>query len=1014
VPSRHQGSVLRRAAGAALSAFILAGVLLPGTALAGPGTPPTPVNDVITTTEGTPVSGNVLTNDINGGTGTLTVVGQGALSASVGTLTIAANGAYTFTPAGNWFGTATTTYDVANDKHTRTGTITITVTNVQDAPDANDDTVTVNEDENGNVTSQLLANDTDADNDALTVIAVSNATGGDVTLSSGVVRFAGPANVCGNGVGGFDYTISDGQGGTDTAHATVDITCVNDDPVAVGDDASGTEDTNVMVDASTLLANDTDIDSGSLSVTGEGNPSGGTVSLDSGTITFTPAADLCGDDAATFEYTVSDGDGGTATGIVTIDLTCVNEQPVAGDDTLTGTEDTDVTATSGELTANDTDVDGDELSVTGVSGATGGTVSLDSGTVTFTPDANACGTAEGGFDYDIADGNGGIDTGHVTVDVTCVNDLPTTVDDDASGVEDQDVTIDAADLAADDSDLESGTVTVTGVDNAVGGSVSLDSGTITFTPTANLCGTDVASFDYTVEDGDGGTATGTVTIDLDCVNDLPVASDDDATVVEDTPTALTEDLLANDEDVEGPLSVTGVSNATGGDVVLEGGVVTFTPSADLCGDDAGGFDYELSDGDATDSGHVTVDITCVNDAPQAADDDASGTEDTDVTIDAADLAADDTDVDSIGLTVTGVGNASGGTVSLDSGTITFTPTANLCGTDVASFDYTVEDPDGAGDTGTVTIDLVCVNDLPVANDDTASVNANSAAADHDVLANDTDVEGPLSIESATVSPAQGTASVVGTKVRFTPATNFSGEAGVTYVITDGEATASATLTITVGGDVAGPVVTAAKVAFGTGRIDSTAPLKITWSATDVSGVATYQVQVSVAGGPFKTIYSGNGTTVTKSYAFRKTLVFRVRAKDNVGNWSGWKTSAKRKIASYQNSSPKVAYKGTWHKVASPASSGEGYIYTTTKGDKARLTFTGLSVLYVSPKTPTSGKVKVYVDGKLLGRYDLRNASTKVGRIITRKSWSTKGTHTIRLVSDTSGKRVTFDAFIVLK
>ena len=129
-------------------------------------------------------------------------------------------------------------------------------------------------------------------------------------------------------------------------------------------------------------------------------------------------------------------------------------------------------------------------------------------------------------------------------------------------------------------------------------------------------------------------------------------------------------------------------------------MVTFTPTADLCGDDAGSFDYELSDGTSTDTGHVTVDITCVNDAPVAVDDDASGTEDTDVEIDAADLLDDDTDVDpGDTLRVTAVSNARAAPSPSTAGTITFTPTADLCGDDAASFDYTVEDGHGGSDTG---------------------------------------------------------------------------------------------------------------------------------------------------------------------------------------------------------------------------------------------------------------------------------------------------------------------------
>ncbi len=824
MPNRLSSPVLRRAVGAAFSGLILAGVLLPGAALAGPGSPPAPVADVISTVKNVPISGNVLTNDDNPGEGTLTVVATGALSPTVGTLVIAANGNYTFTPALNFVGTGTTTYSVANDKHTRPAGITINVADVPHPPVANDDTVSVDEDTATNVSSQVLGNDTDVDGDTLSITDVSNVTGGQASVSGGVLTFTGDADDCGPASGSFDYTISDGLGGSDTGHADVNVTCANDDPVAGDDDASGTEDTDVTISDADLLLNDADVD-GTPAVTGVGSPLGGTVSLDAGTITFVPAADLCGDDAASFEYTVEDGDGGSTTGTVTIDLTCVNDDPIAGDD--------------------------------------------------------------------------------------------------------------------------------------------------------------------------------------------------DATVVEDTATDVTASLLGNDTDVDtgDTLEVTGVSNATGGDVDLTDGVVTFTPAADLCGDNEGGFDYELSDGTGTDTGHVTVDITCVNDDPVAGDDDASGTEDTDVTISDADLLLNDADVDGTPA-VTGVGSPLGGTVSLDAGTITFVPAADLCGDDAASFEYTVEDGDGGSTTGTVTIDLTCVNDLPVAVADTASVAANSPFADHDVLDNDSDPDttDTLTIESAAVSSAAGTTSVVGGMVRFTPKTGYNGPAVITYVISDGTDTASTTLTITVGGDVAGPVVTAATVAFATGRVDQTAPLKITWSATDVpSGVAQYQVQVSIARGPYKSVYSGTGTSIVKYYPFKQRLVFRTRAMDTLGNWSAWVTSSPRKIVSYQNTSRYVAYMGTWHQVNQAKSSGKGYAYTTQKGAKARLTFSGRSVLYVAPKTPTSGKVKVYIDGKLVGRFDLSRSSARVGQIISRATWSAKGTHTIRVVADSgSSKRESFDAFIVLK
>ena len=74
-----------------------------------------------------------------------------------------------FTPAPGFFGSASTSYNVANDKHTRSAAINIVVTNVQDPPVANDDTISVAEDTATNVTAAIKANDTDADGDTLTV-----------------------------------------------------------------------------------------------------------------------------------------------------------------------------------------------------------------------------------------------------------------------------------------------------------------------------------------------------------------------------------------------------------------------------------------------------------------------------------------------------------------------------------------------------------------------------------------------------------------------------------------------------------------------------------------------------------------------------------------------------------------------------------------------------------------------------------------------------------------------------
>src|SRR5262249_54894266 len=152
-------------------------------------------------------------------------------------------------------------------------------------------------------------------------------------------------------------------------------------PTAVDDSASGTEDTAVVIAGSTLVANDTDPEGDTLSVSAVSNPTGGTVGLAAGTITFDPSADLCGLAAAGFDYTVDDGNGGQDTGHVTIDLTCVNDAPVANDDTVSVDEDSGANDVTASILANDTDVDGDTLVVTGVSNATGGSADFNAGTV---------------------------------------------------------------------------------------------------------------------------------------------------------------------------------------------------------------------------------------------------------------------------------------------------------------------------------------------------------------------------------------------------------------------------------------------------------------------------------------------------------------------------------------------------------------------------------------------------------------------------------------------------------
>ncbi len=373
-----------------------------------------------------------------------------------------------------------------------------------------------------------------------------------------------------------------------------------------------------------------------------------------------------------------------------------------------------------------------------------------------------------------------------------------------------------------DSDADGDPITVasyTPLSSTYGTLTIAEDGAYTYTPAANWNG-DVPATYYHVSDGTS-TALGYIQIQVTAVNDDPVAVADTVTVTEDTATDVTDQLTANDTDVEGDtISVTGASAATGGAVAFAAGAVTFTPTENLCGPGVGSFDYAISDGNGgTDSAHVTVNLTCVNDAPVAVADTITVDEDTptDVT---AQLIANDTDLEDDALSIASASSVAGGQVAIASGMLTFTPALNLCGAGVGGFDYVVSDGNGGTDSAHVTVNVTCVNDAPVAVADTAMADQASGAASYDVLANDSDPDGDtLSLVSASVSSAAGTASVAGGQVTFTPLPSFHGEVAISYVVSDGALTTTGTLTVTVGPDVTAPTVSGPTISMGSGRVN---------------------------------------------------------------------------------------------------------------------------------------------------------------------------------------------------
>lgn len=326
--------------------------------------------------------------------------------------TVALSGAdVVFTPDADFTGEGSFDYTLDDGTVTATVTVTVDIGGANDAPVAVDDVATTAEDTPIDIMN-LLANDTDADGQVLTIDSATAVTGGTVSRAGDTVTFTPTADS--HGTASFTYVVTDGVA-TDTGTVTVTVTSVNDAPVAADDTDTIDEDTPKTF--TTLTGNDSDVDGDTLTVTDVANANNGTVQLNGGQPIFTPTADFSG--AASFEYTVSDGNGGTDTGLVEITVAPINDSPIAADDTATTAEDTPVTLMN--LLDNDTDAENDTLSVTAVSNFVNCTVALNGGDPIVTPTANFNGTAT--FDYTLSDGNGGMDTGSVSVTVTAAPDV---------------------------------------------------------------------------------------------------------------------------------------------------------------------------------------------------------------------------------------------------------------------------------------------------------------------------------------------------------------------------------------------------------------------------------------------------------------------------------------------------------------------------------------------------------------------------------------------------------------
>ncbi|WP_341363265.1 Ig-like domain-containing protein [Thalassospira sp. SN3W] len=712
---------------------------------------------------------------------------------------------------------------------------------------------------------------------------------------------------------GVTATSADGEDiATTTGSITVDVAGVADTPTLDVSDTSGSEDSAISLDIDAGLTDSSEV----LTVTISGVPEGATLSAgtDNGDgswtlssdqlagLTITPADDFSGSFELGVTATSADGeDIATTTGSITVDVAGVADAPTLDVTDASGNEDSAIAL---DIDAGLTD-SGEVLTVT-ISGVPEG-ATLSAGTdngdgswtlsatdlngLTITPADDFSGSFDLMVTAQSADGDDvATTTGSITVDVAGVADAPTLDVSDASGLEDSAITLDIDAGLTDSSEVLS--VTISGVPEGATLSAGTDNGDgswtlsaadlngLTITPADDFSG----SFDLTVtaQSADGSdiaTATDTITVGVAGVADAPTLDVSDASGSEDSAITLDIDAGLTDSGEVLTVTISGVPEGAALSAGTDNGDGTWTLSAaDLNGltitpanDFSGSFDLTVTaqsaDGDdvATSSGTITVDVAGVADAPTLDVSDASGSEDSAITLDIDAGLTDSGEV--LTVTISGVPEGAALSAGTDNGDGTWTlSAADLNGLTITpaddfsgSFDLTVTAQSADGDdvatsSGTITVDVAGVADTPTLDVSDASGSEDSAIA-LDIDAGLTDSGEVLTVTISGVP--EGAALSAGTDngdgswtlspdqlagLTITPADDFSGsfDLTVTAQSADGSDIATATDTITV--DVAGVADTPTlDVSDTSGSEDSAIALDIDAGLTDSSEVLTVTI-----------------------------------------------------------------------------------------------------------------------------------------------------------------------------
>ncbi len=370
----------------------------------------------------------------------------------------------------------------------------ITVMPLNTAPMANSQSVTTAED----TALPITLTGSDAELDPLSFTIVSLPSNG--TLSGNVPNLTYTPSANFNGSDSFTFTVNDGTLESALATVSLNVSAVNDTPDAIAQNVSTPEDT-----AKAINLAGTDVDLNTLTYIIVSQPANGTLSGSGPNVTFNPTADYNGSDSFTFK--VNDGTIDSAIAVVSINVTAVNDAPVAIAQSFSTAEDT-----AKAITLSGTDVDLNSLTYVIISQPGNGTLSGSVPNLTYMPTADYNGSDS--FTFKVNDGT--IDSALVTVSitVTAVNDTPVAIAQSVSTDEDA-----AVPITLTGTDAENSMLTYAIVSQPTNGTLSGSAPNLTYTPTADYNGSD--SFTFKINDGTIDSSVATVSINVDAVNDTP-------------------------------------------------------------------------------------------------------------------------------------------------------------------------------------------------------------------------------------------------------------------------------------------------------------------------------------------------------------------------------------------------------------------------------------------------------------------------------------------------------------